>query len=211
MAPQPTFSSLILKPTERTPRRKPVLDHLGVITNTVNYLQNKRGWQSVETEMQLPWVSDMKKHRQADVVAWNRHEREFYLIECKASWNDFQRDMKFMECKRWCTWMAFAVPEELATAARIWMDEHDGPRAFGGVGLLVIPNDYTNRRMVRRPKRRPMNEQMYGMMVEQWAASCRSRLVGARMKITELEYTWKNRNILRDLEARRNDAAATAG
>ncbi len=184
---QPTFTSL-MQPSERTPRRKPVLDHLGVIKNTVAYLQNKRGWQSVETEMQLPLVPEMKKLRQADVVAWNRHEREFYIVEAKAGWNDFQRDMKFMECKRWCTWMAFAVPEELAAAARIWMDEHGGSRAFGGVGLLVISNDNTNRRMVRRPTRRPMDEQMYGMMIEQWAASCRSRLVGARLKVADLEY-----------------------
>ena len=190
----PTFSSLMNGP-RRTPRRRPVHDHASVVTNTVAYLQNKHGWQSVETEMQLPKTSEMKKLRQADVVAWNRRDREFYIIECKATWNDFQRDMKFMECKRWCTWMAFTVPEELAEAARIWMDERDGPSAFGGVGLLVIPNDYTDRRMARRPKRRPMAESAYRMMVEQWAASCRSRLVGARMRIGELEYQWKNRNL----------------
>lgn len=184
---EPTFKTL-MKPSGRTPRRRPVQTHLSVITNTVAYLQNKGQWQSVETEMQLPKTPDMKKLRQADVVAWNRRDQEFYIVEAKASWNDFMRDMKFMEYKDWCTWMAFAVPEELATAARIWMDERDGPRAYGGVGLLVIPNDYTDRRMVRKPERRPMESGVYWMMVEQWAASCRSRLVGARMKIAELEY-----------------------
>lgn len=194
----PTFDEL-MEPSGRTPRRRPVHNHLSIINNTVTYLQNKSQWRSVETEMLLPKTPDMKKLRQADVVAWNRRDQEFYIVECKASWNDFMRDMKFMEYKGWCTYMAFAVPEELAEAARLWMEDRDGPRAFGGVGLLVIPNDYTDRRMVRRPKRRPMENDAYWLMVEQWAASCRSRLVGARMRIGELEYQWRNRN----LEARR--------
>lgn len=178
-----------MEPSGRTPSRKPVMDHDGVVSNTVDYLRNKHQWRAaVETEMQLPKTSTMKKIRRADVVAWNQSDREFYIVEAKATWSDFQADMKFMEYKDWCTYMAFAVPEELATPARLWMEDRDGPRAFGGVGLLVIPNDFSARRMVRKPKRRPMSNERYLMMIERWALSCRGRLVGAREKIDELRY-----------------------
>ncbi len=173
-------------------------DHASIVRNTADYLQNKSPWRAVETEVQLPLTLDMKKMRQADVVAWNRQGREFYIVECKAGWNDFLRDHKFMECEQWCTYMAFAVPEELAEAARLRMEEYDGPKAYGGVGLLVTPNDFSDRRMVRKPAHRPMETGAYMMMVEQWAASCRSRLIGARMKITEWEYRWKMRHVTRD-------------
>ncbi len=172
----------------RTPRRLPVYDHAGIVANTVAYLQNNIKWRSTETEITLPWTPDMKKTRRADVVAWNRHDEEFYIVECKASWADFQGDHKFMEYKGWCTYMAFAVPEELAMAARLWMEERDGPRAYGGVGLLVIPNDtHTPRRMVRKSKKRPMKMAYYPMLAH-WAAACRNRLVDARFKVADLEF-----------------------
>ena len=182
----------------RTPRRVPVLDHTGVIRNAVDYLTNA-GWYFIETEVQLPQTPDMKKVRQADVLAWDRRKREVFIIEAKATWGDFQRDRKFMEYKGWCHYLSFAVPEELAQAARLWMEEHDTPRAYGGVGLLVIPNDFGPRRMVRKPERRPMEHDAYPQVVAQLASSMRSRLVGARMRIDELEYLWKTRN----LEARK--------
>lgn len=193
----PTFDSL-MSDSRRTPRREPVLDHTAVTRNAVDYLTNA-GWPFIETEVWLPKTPEMKKVRIADVVAWNRSEREVFIVESKASWNDFQRDRKFMEYKDWCHLMAFAVPEELATAARLWMDERNGPRAYGGVGLLVIPNDFGRRRMVRRPERRLMANSAYLMVVEQLASSMRSRLVGVRIQITEWEYKWKARN----LEARK--------
>lgn len=180
----------------RTPRRKPVMDHAGVVANTIAYLANNHKWRSAETEITLPWTPDMKKTRRADVVAWNRHDEEFYIVECKASWADFQGDHKFMEYKGWCTYLAFAVPEELATAAKLWMEDHDGPRSYGGVGLLVIPNDiHTARRMVRKSKKRAMGEAYYPMLAH-WAAACHSRLVAERWKSEELEMRWKNRNLL---------------
>jgi len=175
-----------------------VLDHAAVTKNAVDYLTNA-GWYFIETEVQLPKTPEMKKVRVADVVAWNRRDRAVFIVESKASWNDFQRDHKFMEYKDWCHFMAFAVPEELAQAARMWMDEHNGPRAYGGVGLLVISNDFSPRRMVRTPERRPMERSAYLMVVEQLASSMRSRLVGTRIRIDELEYKWKTRN----LEARK--------
>ena len=185
----PVELALMAKPISdndrRTPRREPVHDHLSIVNNTVAYLQNKRQWRAIETEMMLPKTPSMKKVRQADVVAWNRYDREFYIVECKAAWNDFQRDHKWLEYKDWCHYMAFAVPEELAEAARLWME--DCP-VYKGIGLLVIPNDFSDRRMVRRPARRPMAKSAYWMMVEQWATSCRSRLIGARLKVVELEY-----------------------
>lgn len=194
---EPTFDQLMAD-SGRTPRRTPVLDHAGVTRNAIDYLTNA-GWYFIETEVKLPKTPEMKKVRQADVVAWNRGSREVFIIESKASWNDFQRDHKFMEYKDWCHFMAFAVPEELAQAARLWMEDHDGPRAYGGVGLLVIPNVFGSCRMVRRPERRPMERGAYLMVIEQLASSMRSRLVGARVQIAEWEYKWKFRN----LEARK--------
>lgn len=193
----PTFDSL-MNDSGRTPRRQPVFDHEGVVRNAVDYLHNAR-WYFVETEITLPKTPTMKKVRIADVLAWNPRERTVYIIEAKASWSDFQQDHKFMEYKEWCHLMAFAVPEELATAARLWMDERDDPRAYGGVGLLVIPNDFGPRRMVRKPERRLMTRGAYPMVIERLALSMHSRLLGKRMQIAEIEARWKTRN----LEARK--------
>lgn len=181
----PTLSSL-MEPSGRTPQRTPVHDHPSVVENVVSYLQNSHTWRNaIEIEMRLPKTPDMKKLRRADVVAWDRDGHEFYVIECKATWNDFQRDRKWLEYRAWCHYMAFAVPEELAEAARLWMD--DWP-VYKDIGLLVIPNDYSTKRMVRKPARQSMSQAKYLMMIERWATSCRSRLVGARLQIAELEY-----------------------
>ena len=132
-----------------TPRRVPVLDHTAVVKNTVEWFQNKNQWQSVEVEMSLPQDKPSSTIRRADIVAWDRGGQEFYIIEAKSQWNDFIRDRKFFEYRKWCTWFAFAVPEELAACARKRMEAVPG--WYEGVGLLVIPNAFGNRRMIRRP------------------------------------------------------------
>lgn len=191
---EPTFDDLMEAP-RLTPRRKPILDHDAVVKGAVDWLQNNSRWRSVESEVVLPYTPDMKKSRVADVVAWNRRDRAFYIIECKASWNDFLRDHKFLEYRRWCNYFTFAVPEELAEAARLRME--NWPGAYRGVGLLVIPNNFDRRRVVRRAQQQPMDDDRYLMMVEQWAASCRSRLVGARIDLSGWEYRWETRNLER--------------
>lgn len=191
MATTPTLESLMSEGF--TPRRKPILDHTAVINNTIEWFQHKNQWQSVEIEMSLPQDKPSSIIRRADIIAWNRNNREFYIIEAKAQWNDFVRDRKFFEYRKWCTWFAFAVPEELAACARKRMDAVPG--WYEGVGLLVIPNAFGSRRMVRRPTENKMSRPMYTKMVEQWAASCRSRLVGERIKVGELEYRLPRRQV----------------
>lgn len=188
MAKTPTFLQLMDEGT--TPRRKPILDHSAVIKATVEWFMNKSHWHSTETEMDLPQDKPSSKIRRADVIAWNRTDQEFYIVEAKAQWNDFVRDRKFLEYRQWCNWFVFAMPEELAASAQKRMD--DVPGWYEGVGLLVIPNDFSPRRLTRRPTRSPMTKPTYTKMVEQWAASCRNRLVGERMKVAELKY-WDRR------------------
>lgn len=194
---KPTFLSL-MAPNERVPRRKPVMDHNGVVKNVVEYLGNKAEWRIAETEMCLPPMpkkNDLGRtiqgvERRADVMAWNPGGKEFCIFECKASWSDFFRDRKFFDYQKWCNLFAFAVPEELAAAARLRMEYVPG--WYEGVGLLVIPNDYGNRRMVRKPVRREWDEGEYEQMVVRWAMSCQNRLIGTRMEIARLEYETKN-------------------
>jgi len=182
----PTLDELMAEGA--TPRRTPLLDHESVINGVVEWFLNKNPWRP-EVEMALP--SGGAKERRADIVAWNRKGREFYIVEAKAQWNDFVRDRKFFDYRKWCTWFAFAMPEELVACARKRMDEIPG--WYEGVGLLVIPNHYGAHRMVRPPDQYKMTPTTYTKMVEQWAASCRSRLVGARVKIAELEYNARNK------------------
>lgn len=192
MPKTPTFSELMDGPYT-TPRRTPILDHAAVVNGTIEWFLNKNPWRP-EAEMALP--SDGDKERRADIVAWNRKGREFYIVEAKAQWNDFVRDRKFFDYRKWCTWFAFAMPEELVASARKRMDEIPG--WYEGVGLLVIPNAAGLHRMVRQPKPYKMTPATYTKMVEQWAASCRSRLVGARIKIGELE--WRIEDMKFDLK-----------
>lgn len=202
----PTFEELMAESRSAGPRRTPVLDHAAVTKAVVEWFQNKSQWRMVETEMAMPTSrrTDMTRRprtstiiRRADVIAFNSTDHEFYIIEVKAQWNDFLRDHKFSDYRKWCDWFAFAVPEELAECARWRMEDAPG-RQYEGVGLLVIPNDYSNRRMVRRPKRREMDQETYTAMVERWGQSCWGRLIGTRGRIAELEYQWKNRNLERD-------------
>ena len=195
-----TLSSL-MAPNERTPNRKPVMDHDGVIKSVVEYLGNKPEWRIAETEMVLPPMPKEKDfgrtkcgiERRADVMAWNPGSEEFIIFECKASWSDFFKDRKFMDYKKWCNLFAFAVPEELAVAARLRME--DVPGWYEGVGLLVIPNDFGHRRMVRKPVRREWDEDDYQKVVTRWAMSCQNRLIGTRMEIARLAYEVKNLSI----------------
>lgn len=184
MANDLTFDELMAEGA--TPRRTPILDHAAVVKATTEWFQNKNLWRSVEAEMSMPQNEPSAVIRRADVIAWNSDGREFYIIEAKAQWNDFIRDRKFFDYRKWCTWFAFAVPEELAACARKRMEAVPG--WYEGVGLLVIPNDFSSRRMVRRPAENKMSRPTYMKMVERWATSCRNRLVGARIKIAELEY-----------------------
>lgn len=184
MANTRTFNDLMAEGS--TPRRKPVLDHKAVINNTVEWFQNKNQWHSVEIEMSLPQDKPSSTIRRADIISWDRSGHQFYIIEAKAQWNDFFRDRKFLEYLKWCTWFAFAVPEELASCAKKRME--DVPGWYEGVGLLVIPNAYGNRRLIRQPTENKMSRPTYTKMVEQWAASCRSRLIGERIKVAELKY-----------------------
>lgn len=194
MPKTPSFAEL-MAPSRRTPKQTPLLSHTDVINGVVDWLLNKSEWRWIEKEMQLPPGA---KHlgvyppiRQADVVAWNRRDREVYIIEAKAHWDDFLRDHKFMEYRQWCHWFAFAVPEELAPYAKLRME--DVPGWYEGVGLLVIPNGGGRRRMIRRPEKAKVSWQKYRSMIEQCAASARSRLVGARMQIAELEWRLEHR------------------
>ncbi len=184
MANTPTLDELMAEGA--TPRRTPILDHAAVVKAIIEWFQNKSKWRAAEAEMSLPQAEPSSVIRRADVIAWNRDDHEFYIIEAKAQWNDFIRDRKFFEYQKWCTWFAFAVPEELAACARKRMEAVPG--WYEGVGLLVIPNAFGNRRMIRRPAENKMSRPTYTKMVEQWAASCRSRLVGERLKVAELEY-----------------------
>ncbi len=193
---RPTFSSL-MAPNERTPKRKPVMDHDGVERNVVEYLGNKPEWRIAETEMVLPPMPAEYNgrpihgvERRADVMAWNPRDSEFIIFECKANWRDFFNDRKFFDYRKWCNLFAFAVPEELAAAARLRME--DVPGWYEGVGLLVIPNDFGHRRMVRKPVRREWEEGEYQDMVARWAMSCQNRLIGTRMEIARLAYEAKN-------------------
>ncbi len=194
-----TFANL-MAPNERTPNRKPVMDHDGVAKNVVEYLGNKPEWRIAETEMVLPPMpkkNDFGRtirgiERRADVMAWNPRDQEFYIFECKANWRDFFNDRKFFDYQKWCNLFAFAVPEELATAVRLRME--DVPGWYEGVGLLVIPNNFGHRRMVRKPVRRKWDEDEYQKMVERWAMSCQNRLIGTRLEIAQLQYQWKMRN-----------------
>lgn len=209
---RPTFNSL-MAPNERTPNRKPVMDHDGVERNVVEYLGNKPEWRIAETEMVLPPMPAEDNgrpisgvERRADVMAWNPRDQEFIIFECKANWRDFSNDRKFVDYKKWCNLFAFAVPEELAVAARLRME--DGS-AYEGVGLLVIPNDFGHRRMVRKPVRREWEEGEYEKVVERWAMSCQNRLIGTRLEIARLQYQWKTRNMKpRSLPPMRHDPPA---
>ncbi len=163
-----------------TPRRKPVLDTSAVTKAVIEWFQNKSQWRMVEAEMALPC------NRRADVIAANYVDREFYIIKVKAQWNDFVRDRKFFDYRKWCDWFAFAVPEELASCARKRMDEIPG--WYEDVGLLVIPNDYGSRRLVRRPVKNKMTRANYLKMTERWGKSCWGRLLDARAKNAELEW-----------------------
>lgn len=180
---KPSFDDLMVEGD--TPRRTPILDHAAVVKSVVEWFQNKSKWRAAETEMPLPQT---EPERRADVLAWNQNDREFYIIEAKAGWNDFVRDRKFHDYRKWCNWFAFAVPEELVASALRRMNDPDVPRRYGGVGLLVIPNDFGPRRMVRRPTKYEMPEQTYMQMVERWGKSCWGRLIGARQKIAEQEF-----------------------
>lgn len=193
---RPTFNSL-MAPDERTPRRKPVMDHDGVAKNVIEYLGNQSQWRIAETEMVLPPMPAEGTfgpmngvERRADVMAWNPRDQEFIIFECKASWSDFHRDRKFFDYRKWCNLFAFAVPEELAAAARLRME--DVPGWYDGVGLLVIPNDYGHRRMVLKPTHREWDKGDYQKMVERWAMSCHNRLIGTRMEIAQLKHEAKN-------------------
>ena len=201
---RPTFNSL-MAPDERTPRRKPVMDHIGVTNNVIEYLGNKPEWRIAETEMVLPPMPKKDQfsgravrgvERRADVMAWNPQDQEFIIFECKASWSDFHRDRKFFDYRKWCNYFTFAVPEELATAARLRME--DVPGWYAGVGLLVIPNDFGNRRMVIKPVRREWDEDDYQKMVGRWAMSCHNRLIGTRAEIANLKF--EARNLRSDLK-----------
>ncbi len=195
---RPTLSSL-MAPNERVPKRKPVMDHDSVERNVVEYLGNKPEWRIAETEMVLPPMpkeNDFGRtvrgvERRADVMAWNPRDSEFIIFECKANWRDFFNDHKFIDYKKWCNLFAFAVPEELAVAVRLRMEDVG---AYEGVGLLVIPNGFGQRRMVRKPVRRDWEEGEYHKMIERWAMSCQNRLIGTRIEIARLQYQWKSRN-----------------
>ena len=190
--------SSLRAPNERTPNRKPVMDHDGVIKNVVEYLGNKPEWRIAETEMILPPMPKEEDfgrtkygiERRADVMSWNPGGQEFIIFECKASWSDFFRDHKFVDYKKWCNLFSFAVPEELATAARLRMEE--SPDLYEGVGLLVIPNDFGNRRMIRKPVRRDWDKGEYEKMTERWAMSCHNRLIGTRLEIAQLKFEIKS-------------------
>ena len=183
---EPSFKDLM---AERylASKRKPILDHTSVINAAVQWFGNRSGWWWVESEMALPQDDPP---RIADVVAWNRSERQFFIIEAKAGWKDFHQDRKFLDYRKWCHWFAFAMPEELVSAALRRMD--DVPGWYEGVGLLLVPNGFGPKRMVRRPKKQTMPEELYLRMVEQCAASVRSKLFGARLRITHLELGLKN-------------------
>lgn len=183
METNPTFNELMAESPYAGPSRTPILDHTAVINGVIEWFQNKAQWRAVETEMKLPQT---EPERRVDLISWNRSGREFYIIEAKAQWNDFVRDRKFFDYQKWCNWFAFAVPEELAACARRRME--DIPGWYEGVGLLVIPNDFSPRRMVRRPAKNEMTGQTYEMMVEQWAWLCHGRMFDARRKIAELEW-----------------------
>ncbi len=173
------------------------MSHFGVAENVVEYLGNKPEWRIAETEMVLPPMPEEGTfgpmngvERRADVMAWNPRDQEFYIFECKASWSDFHRDHKFVDYTKWCNLFAFAVPEELAAAARLRMQEK--PDLYKNAGLLVIPNDYGHRRMVIKPVRREWDEDEYQKMIERWAMSCHNRLIGTRREIAQLKYEAKN-------------------
>lgn len=182
----PSFESL-MEERYLTPKRVPILDHKSVIEAAVQWLGNKAGWWWIEREMALP---QNDPPRIADVIAWNRREKQFYIIEAKAGWKDFHRDRKFLDYRKWCNWFAFAMPEELVQAALRRMD--DVQDWYEGVGLLLVPNGFGPRRMVRRPKKRGMPKDLYWAMVEQCAASSHSRLFDARLRINQLELGLKN-------------------
>ena len=187
MASTPTFNGLMAEGA--TPRRTPILDTNAVTTAVVEWFQNKAKWRMVETEMALP-AKPAETQRRGDVIAWNREDQEFYIVEVKTQWNDFLRDRKFFDYRRWCNWFAFAVPEELAACAKKRMDAIDG--WYKGVGLLVIPNDFGNRRMVRRPVKNDMPHADYVTMLERWGQSCWGRLLGLRQDKAGLAYDVKN-------------------
>ena len=168
-----------------TPRRKPVLDTSAVTKAVIEWFQNKSQWRMVEAEMALPITNRADIIRRADIIAANYTDREFYIVEVKAQWNDFIRDRKFLEYRKWCDWFAFAMPEELISCARKRMDEIPG---YDGVGLLMIPNSYGARRLVRRPVKNKMTRANYLKMAERWGKSCWGRLLDARAKNAELEW-----------------------
>ena len=189
MANNPTFDDL-MEDRHRTPRRTPVLDTLAITKAVIEWFQNKSQWRMVEEEMQLPRMVVSDAERRADVVAFNYTEHKFYIVEVKVGWNDFVRDRKFRDYRKWCNWFAFAVPEELAACARRRMD--DIPGWYEGVGLLVIPNDFSPRRLVRRAKEYDMPEQAYALMVERWGRSCWGRLIGARQEAAAMKFEIDN-------------------
>jgi hypothetical protein len=214
---KPTFDELTEESRYAGPRRTPVLDHAAVTKAVIEWFQNKSQWRAAETEMALPTSPRRKATpksapstivRRADVIAFNSADHEFYIIEVKAQWNDFHQDRKFFDYRKWCNWFAFAVPEELAVCARRRMD--DIPGWYEGVGLLVIPNDYSDRRMVRRPKKYEMSDEDYRSMAERWGLSCWGRLIGTRTKIAELEWQLKNiRSDVRQLQKKLGDSNPT--
>lgn len=190
MANPPTFDELVAEESRYAgPRRTPILDTPAITKAVIEWFQNKSKWRMVEAEMALPTM-----HR-ADVIAWNQDDRQFYIVEVKAQWNDFVRDRKFLKYRQWCDWFAFAVPEELVACVRRRMDEIPG--WYEGVGLLVIPNDFSPRRMVRRPKRSEMNESDYSNMVARWGRSCWGRIFDLRAENASLRYQWERRNLER--------------
>jgi hypothetical protein len=202
----PTFDELMEESRYAGPRRTPILDTPAVTKSVVEWFQNKNKWRAVETEMAMP-AKPTEVQRRADVIAFNPTDHEFYIIEVKTQWNDFVRDRKFFDYRKWCDWFAFAVPEELAACARRRMD--DVPGWYEGVGLLVIPNDYGNRRMVRRPTQYKMTRSNYTKMIERWGLSCWGRLIGTRAKIAELE--WRLKNIKDDANQLKKKLVAATG
>lgn len=178
----PTFDTLMAEGA--TPRRTPVLDTPAVTAAVLDWFGNKAKWRTATAEMALP------NDQRADVIALNRTDHEFYIIEVKTKWNDFMRDRKFFTYRQWCDWFAFAVPEELAACARKRMDMVPG--WYEGVGLLVIPNDFSPRRMVRRPTQSKMVHEDYVKMLERWGQSCWGRIFDLRSDLAAHKLWLKN-------------------
>lgn len=188
----PSFEEL-LADSRRTPRRKSLLSHGEVTRSALAYFYHQPGWEA-EHEVDLPTGNGTERlgnvneiNRRADVVAFNRIERLFHVVEAKAAWNDFQRDRKWLDVLPYCHLFSFAVTEEMASCARRWMEDWPG-YAKHGIGLMVVPNfDTGRRRWIIRPGQRTIEEPAMTAMLVRWSAMHRSRLIGARLRVAELE------------------------